>query len=78
MVTKEEMWEDTINEEVEINTYKLLYIKWASQEAFVVKKSLANAGDIRDMGSISGLGRFSWSRACNSLQYSISMRTLNK
>ena len=30
---------------------------WASQVALVVKNALSNARDIRDMGSISGLGR---------------------
>ena len=30
---------------------------WVSQVALVVENSLANAGDIRDMGSIPGLGR---------------------
>ena len=36
--------------------YTLPYIKWASQVAHVVKNSLANARDIRDMGLISGSG----------------------
>ena len=30
---------------------------WASQVALVVKNPLANAGDLRDKGSIPGLGR---------------------
>ena len=30
----------------------------ASQEALMVKNLPANAGDIRDMGSIPGLGRY--------------------
>ena len=30
---------------------------WVSQVALVVENSLANAGDVRDMGSIPGLGR---------------------
>ena len=29
----------------------------------MVKNPLANAGDIRDVGSIPGLGRFPWRRA---------------
>ena len=33
-----------------------------SQVAQVVKNPLANAGDTRDAGSISGSGRFLWSR----------------
>ena len=33
-------------------------ILWASQMALVVKNLPGNAGDIRDKGSIPGLGRF--------------------
>ena len=36
----------------------------------VVKNSLANAGDTRDMGSIPGLGRFPGVADGNPLQYS--------
>ena len=35
----------------------LLYSRWASQVALVVKNPPANAGDLRDMGSIPGWGR---------------------
>ena len=42
----------------------------ASQVALVVKNLPANAGDIRDMGSIPGLGRSPWGRHGNLLQYS--------
>ena len=35
---------------------------WVSQEALVVKNLPANAGDVRDTGSIPGLGRFPWRR----------------
>ena len=35
---------------------------WASQVALVVKNLPDNAGDIRDMGLIPGLGRFPWRR----------------
>ena len=38
--------------------------------ALVVKKLPANAGDLRDMGSIPGLGRFPGKRHGNPLQYS--------
>ena len=38
--------------------------------ALVVKNLPAKAGDIRDVGSIPGSGRFPWRRACNPLQYS--------
>ena len=38
--------------------YKIRMLSpWASQVALVVKNPPANAGDIRDVGSISGSGR---------------------
>ena len=38
--------------------FKLKSQKWqASQEALVVKNPTANAGDVRDTGSVPGLGR---------------------
>ena len=38
--------------------YKDIYVcVWVSQVALLVKKSPLNAGDIRDVGSIPGLGR---------------------
>ena len=43
---------------------------WASQVALVVKNLLANAGDIRDTGSIPGLGRSPGGEHGNPLQYS--------
>ena len=42
----------------------------ASQVALVVKKPPANAGDIRDMGSIPGSGRSPGEGHSNLLQYS--------
>ena len=42
---------------------------WASQVALMVKNLPANAGDIRDEGSISGLGRSSGEGNGNPLQY---------
>ena len=36
---------------------------WASQVALVVKNPLANAGDIREVSSIPGLGRSPGGRA---------------
>ena len=42
----------------------------ASQAVLVVKNPHANAGDTRDMGSISGLGRSPGGRNSNPLQYS--------
>ena len=46
-----------MNWEFEIDTHTLLCIKWASQVALVVKNLPASAGDVRDVGSIPGLGR---------------------
>ena len=43
---------------------------WASQVVLVVKNPLANAGDTRDMSSISGLGRSPGGGNGNPLQYS--------
>ena len=42
----------------------------ASQMALVVKNLSANAGDLRDLGSIPGLGRFPKEGNGNPLQYS--------
>ena len=44
-------------------------IIWASQVALVVKNPLANAGDIREEGSIPGLGRAPGGGHGNPLQY---------
>ena len=43
---------------------------WASQVALVVKNSLANAGDKRDVGSASGWGRFPGGGSGTPFQYS--------
>ena len=43
---------------------------WASQVALVVKNLPANAGDIRDLGSVPGWGRSPGGGHGNSLQYS--------
>ena len=45
-------------------------MKWASHVVLVVKNPPANAGDIRDMGSIPGLGRSPEGEYGNPLQYS--------
>ena len=37
--------------------WKLCLREWASQVVLVVKNLPANAGDVRDLGSIPGLGR---------------------
>ena len=42
---------------------------WASQVALVVKNLPTNAGDIKDVGSIPGLGRFPGEGNGNPLQY---------
>ena len=43
---------------------------WASQGALVVKNPPANAGDVRDMGSVPGVGRSPGGGHGNPLQYS--------
>ena len=43
---------------------------WASQKAPMVKNPPANAGDLRDVGSIPVLERFPGERHSNPLQYS--------
>ena len=43
---------------------------WASQVALVVKNSPANAGDVRDVGLIPGLGRSPGGGSGSPLQYS--------
>ena len=45
-------------------------LKWASQVQLVVKNLPANAGDVRDVGSIPGLGRCPGGVHDNPLQYS--------
>ena len=43
---------------------------WTSQVALVVKNLLANAGDVRDTGSVPGLGRSHTGEHSNPLKYS--------
>ena len=43
---------------------------WTSQVALVVKNTSANTGDIKDVGSIPGLGRSPRGAHGNPLQYS--------
>ena len=50
-----------------ISTYITI---WASQVAIVVKNPSANAGDVRDVGSIPGSGRSPGGGNGNPLQYS--------
>ena len=47
-----------------------MFFRWASQVALVVKNPPANAGDIRDTGSIPGLGRSPGGGHDSTLQYS--------
>ena len=47
-----------------------MYIHGVSQVVLVVKSPPANAGDIRDVGSIPGLGRSPGDGNDNRLQYS--------
>ena len=57
-------------------TSLFVFLNWsiialrASQVALVVKNPPANAGDVRDMGSIPGLGRFPGGGHGNPFQYS--------
>ena len=59
-----------INGEIGVDIYTILCIKWASQVALVVKNPPANAGDVRDVGSIPGLGGVPREENGNPLQYS--------
>ena len=45
-------------------------VKWVSQMTLVVKNPPAKAGDVTDMGSIPGSGRFPEGGHGNRLQYS--------
>ena len=45
-------------------------MSWASQVVLMVKNSPANAGDVKDTGSIPGSGRFPGGGHGNPLQYS--------
>ena len=47
-----------------------VHVCWASHLALIVKNLLANAGDVRDVSSIPGLGRSPGGGHSNSLQYS--------
>ena len=53
-----------------LNLHNAISQLGASQEALVVKNSPANAGDIRDMGSIPGSGRSRGGGHGNPLLYS--------
>ena len=51
---------------------------WSSQVALVVKNLSANAGDIRDAGSIPGSGRSSGGGHGNPLKYSCLENTMDR
>ena len=53
-----------------MNRVIIEFITGASQVAQVVKNSLASTGDLRDLGSILGLGRSPGGGHGNPLQYS--------
>ena len=50
--------------------YDLVVVHWASHRVLVVKNLPANAGDVRELGSIPGLGRSPGGGHDNLLQYS--------
>ena len=52
--------------------------RWASQMVLVVKNLPANAGDVRDKGSIPGLGRSPGEVHGNPLQYSSLKNPMNR
>ena len=52
--------------------------KWASQVALLVKNLPANAEDIKDEGSIPGLGRYPGEGHGNPLQYSCLENSMNR
>ena len=58
----------TLHQDIEYSF--LCYTLWTSQVVLVVKNSPDNAGDIRDVGSIPGLGRSPGEGNGNPLQYS--------
>ena len=53
-------------------------LPWASQVMLVVKNLPASAGDVRDMGSVPGLGRFPGGGHGNPLQYSGLENSMNR
>ena len=55
-----------------------LFGLWASQVALVVKNTPANAGDIRDAGSIPGLGASPGGGHGKPLQYSCLENPMNR
>ena len=71
MVSKIKMTINAIN-------FLLLLMLGASQVALVLKNPPANAGDVRDAGSIPGSGRSSGGGNGNPLQYSCLENSMNR
>ena len=59
-----------------LRTFNTLFL--ASQVALVIKNQPANAGDIRDVGSVPGSGRSPGEGDGNPLQYSCLEKTLDR
>ena len=55
-----------------------LFVFGASQVVLLVKNPPANAGDVRDSGSIPGLGRLPGGGHVNPLQYSFLENTMER
>ena len=56
--------------ETPVGNFMVVWLRWASQVVTVIKNPPANAGDVRDMGLITGLGRCPGGGHGNPLQYS--------
>ena len=56
----------------------LVILRWVSQVVLVVKNLPASAGDIRDVGSVPGSGRFPEEGHGNPLQYSCVENSLDR
>ena len=68
---KEGFWTSGILQDRTIELFHCEYaLSWASQVALVVKNLPANIEDMRDLGSIPGLGRSPGVGIGNPLQYS--------
>ena len=46
--------------ETPVGNFMVLWLRWASQVVTVIKNLPAHAGDVRDMGLITGLGKMPW------------------
>ena len=58
--------------------FAYMYVTWASQVVLVVKNPPANAGDLRDVGSVPGLGRSPGEEHGNPFQYSCLENPMDK